>query len=36
MIERRASLPPSVSGEFLHFGLAFVTVGTDSYFTGDV
>jgi hypothetical protein len=36
MIERLASLPPSVSGEFLCFTRAFITAGTDSCFTGVV
>jgi hypothetical protein len=34
MIERHASPPPSVSGEFLCFSLAFVTTGPDNRFTG--
>jgi hypothetical protein len=33
-IERCASLPPSVSGEFLCFGFTFVTAGPDNCFTG--
>jgi hypothetical protein len=35
-IERCASPPPSMSGEFLCFSLAFVTTGAYSYFTGVV
>jgi hypothetical protein len=35
-IERRASPPPSVSGEFLCFGLTFVTAGPNSCFTGAI
>jgi hypothetical protein len=34
MIERHASLPPLVSGEFLCFSFAYVTVGPDNCFTG--
>jgi hypothetical protein len=36
MIERLASLPPSVPGELLCFSLGFVTTGADSCFIGVV